>query len=409
MTRTGAEIKVYSTIGVKSALEELGPKFEKATGNKLNITWGLISGFTKKAQEGDVPDVLVVSRAGIDSLIKDGKIASGSDATLAKSVFAIAVKRGAPKPDISSPEALKSALLAARAVGYGDPAAGGASGVQFAKVLERLGIAPEIKAKSKFPPPAGFVGTLLVSGEIDIAVHSMKDVPTEFPEGLGLYCITEREDPRDAVISRGVKFADLPQGARIGTSALRRQAQLLKVRPDMEMVIIRGNVETRINKLETEKLDAVILAAAGLKRLGFTDRVTEYLDTDLSIPAIGQGALGIECRLDNEEVKQTIDFFNHPATSHAVRAERALLWRCEGGCQVPIAAHGVVTGNELTLTGFVASVDGKKSVKGSITGPAEQCEKLGITLAEQLLKDGAYEILAEVYQREVAREKEIPV
>ncbi|KAF0218375.1 MAG: hydroxymethylbilane [Geobacteraceae bacterium] len=249
----------------------------------------------------------------------------------------------------------------------------------------------------------------MLRGDIDIAVHSMKDVPTEFPEGLGLHCITEREDPRDAVISRGVKFADLPPAARIGTSALRRQAQLLKVRPDLEMVIIRGNVETRINKLETEKLDAVILAAAGLKRLGYTDRVTEYLDTDLSIPAIGQGALGIECRLDNEEVKKTIEFFNHPATSHAVRAERALLWRCEGGCQVPIAAHGVVTENELTLTGFVASVDGKKSVKGSITGPAEQCEKLGIALAEQLLKDGAHEILSEVYQREVTREKEIPV
>src|SRR5574340_630774 len=174
----------------------------------------------------------------------------------------------------------------------------------------------------------------MLRGEIDIAVHSMKDVPTEFPEGLGLYCITEREDPRDAVISRGVKFADLPLGARIGTSALRRQAQLLKVRPDLEMVIIRGNVETRIKKLEADKLDAVILAAAGLKRLGFTDHVTEYLDTNLSIPAIGQGALGLECRLDDEEVKQVIDFFNHPDTSHAVRAERALLWRCEGGCQV---------------------------------------------------------------------------
>jgi hydroxymethylbilane synthase len=249
----------------------------------------------------------------------------------------------------------------------------------------------------------------MLRGEIDIAVHSMKDVPTEFPEGLGLHCITEREDPRDAVISRGVKFADLPQGAKIGTSALRRQAQLLKVRPDLEMVIIRGNVETRISKLETEKLDAVILAAAGLKRLGFTDKVAEYLPTDFSIPAIGQGALGIECRLDNEELKKTIDFFNHPATAHAVRAERALLWRCEGGCQVPIAAFGEVSGSELRLTGFIASVDGKISVKGSISGPAEECEKLGIALAEQLLKDGGHEILAEVYQREVSREKEIPV
>jgi hydroxymethylbilane synthase len=249
----------------------------------------------------------------------------------------------------------------------------------------------------------------MLRGEIDIAVHSMKDVPTEFPEGLGLYCITEREDPRDAVISRGVKFADLPQGARIGTSALRRQAQLLKLRPDLQMVVIRGNVETRIKKLETEKLDSVILAAAGLKRLGFTDQVTEYLSTDLSIPAIGQGALGIECRLDNEAVKETIAFFNHPDTAHAVRAERALLWRCEGGCQVPIAAHGVVNGDELTLTGFVASVDGSRSVKASISGPAEEGEKLGIALAEQLLKDGAHEILSEVYQREVTRDKEIPV
>ena len=249
----------------------------------------------------------------------------------------------------------------------------------------------------------------MLRGEIDIAVHSMKDVPTEFPEGLGLYCITEREDPRDAVISRGVKFADLPQGARIGTSALRRQAQLLKLRPDLRMVIIRGNVETRISKLETEKLDAVILAAAGLKRLGFTDQVAEYLPIDISIPAIGQGALGIECRLDNEAIKETIAFFNHPDTAHAVRAERALLWRCEGGCQVPIAAHGVVNGDELTLTGFVASVDGSRSVKASITGPAGEGEKLGIALAEQLLKDGAHEILSEVYQREVTREKEIPV
>lgn len=249
----------------------------------------------------------------------------------------------------------------------------------------------------------------MLRGEIDIAVHSMKDVPTEFPEGLGLYCITEREDPRDAVISHGVRFADLPEGARIGTSALRRQAQLLKVRPDLKMVMIRGNVETRIRKLDEEKLDAVILAAAGLKRLGFAEKIVEYLDPVLSIPAIGQGALGLECRLDDAEIKKTIAFFNHPDTSHAVRAERALLWRCEGGCQVPIAAHGVVTSGELRLTGFIASVDGKCSVKGEITGPAGQCEKLGIELAERLLADGGHEILSEVYQREVSREKDIPV
>ncbi|GLI37727.1 hydroxymethylbilane synthase [Geobacter hydrogenophilus] len=249
----------------------------------------------------------------------------------------------------------------------------------------------------------------MLRGEIDIAVHSMKDVPTEFPEGLGLYCITKREDPRDAVISQGVKFADLPQGAKIGTSALRRQAQLLKVRPDLQMVVIRGNVETRIRKLTDENLDAVILAAAGLNRLGFADQVSEYLPVELSLPAIGQGALGIECRLDDETIKETIAFFNHPDTAHAVRAERALLWRCEGGCQVPIAAHGQVSGDTLTLTGFVASVDGTRSVKDTISGPVTDCEKLGIALAEKLLADGAHEILAEVYQREVAREKEIPV
>ena len=243
----------------------------------------------------------------------------------------------------------------------------------------------------------------MLRGEIDIAVHSMKDVPTEFPEGLGLHCITEREDPRDAVISRGVTFADLPQGARIGTSALRRQAQLLKVRPDLKMVVIRGNVETRIRKLTDENLDAVILAAAGLNRLGFADQATELLPTDLSLPAIGQGALGIECDLSNEPVKEAIAFFNHPATSYAVRAERALLKRCEGGCQVPIAAFGEVAGDQLTLTGFIAAVDGSRSLKESIIGPVEACEHLGCELAERLLRNGGKEILEEVYQREIGR------
>jgi len=242
----------------------------------------------------------------------------------------------------------------------------------------------------------------MLRGEIDIAVHSMKDVPTEFPEGLGLHCITEREDPRDAVISRNVTFSQLPQGARIGTSALRRQAQLLKVRPDLQMVIIRGNVETRIRKLEDDNLDAVILAAAGLKRLGFTEKVAEYLDTDLSIPAIGQGALGIECRLDDAVITETIDFFNHPDTSYAVRAERALLKRCEGGCQVPIAAHGTVAGGTLRLVGFIAAVDGQRSVRGEVSGPVLECEKLGIQLADQLLGEGGKAILEEVYQREIA-------
>ncbi|MDD2856183.1 MAG: hydroxymethylbilane synthase, partial [Desulfuromonadaceae bacterium] len=241
----------------------------------------------------------------------------------------------------------------------------------------------------------------MLRDEIDIAVHSMKDVPTDFPEGLGLYCITEREDPRDAVISRKVKFSDLPQGARIGTSALRRQAQLLKVRPDLQMCIIRGNVETRIRKLTDDNLDAVILAAAGLKRLGFTDSVAEYLDVDLSIPAIGQGALGIECRLADPVITEAISFFNHPDTSYSVRAERALLKRCEGGCQVPIAAHGTVKGDQLRLVGFIASVDGQHSVRGEITGSVTECEQLGIRLADQLLAEGGKAILEEVYQRSI--------
>jgi len=241
----------------------------------------------------------------------------------------------------------------------------------------------------------------MLRGEIDIAVHSMKDVPTEFPEGLGLHCITEREDPRDALISNNVKFADLPKGAKIGTSALRRQAQLLKVRPDLQMVVIRGNVETRMKKLQTEGLDAVILAAAGLNRLGFADKITELLPTELSLPAIGQGALGIECDLSNEAVKETIAFFNHADTSYAVRAERALLKRCEGGCQVPIAAFGEVTGDQMKLTGFIASVDGSRTLKESIIGPVHSCEHLGCELAERLLRNGGKEILEEVYQREI--------
>lgn len=242
----------------------------------------------------------------------------------------------------------------------------------------------------------------MLRGEIDLAVHSMKDVPTEFPEGLGLVVTTKREDPRDAFISDGVKFSELRQGARIGTSALRRQAQLLKARPDLEMVIIRGNVETRIRKLKEDNLDAVILAAAGLNRLGFTGVITELLDADFSIPAIGQGALGLECRLNDSATIEALSFLNHPATAAAVIAERALLKRCEGGCQVPIAAHGTVTGESLSLVGFIASVDGKETVRDSISGAVSDAAKLGTELADRLLAAGGKAILEDVYQREIA-------
>lgn len=242
----------------------------------------------------------------------------------------------------------------------------------------------------------------MLAGEIEVAVHSMKDVPTFFPAGLGLRCITEREDPRDIVILRpGVAgWQDLPIGGRVGTSSLRRKAMLLHSRPDLQMVDIRGNVETRIRKLTEDNLDAVVLAAAGMHRLGFAGRISEYLPVDVSLPAIGQGALGLESRLDDAETNALIDFFNHPPTACAVTAERALLARLEGGCQVPIAAYGTVAGEELTLTGLVASVDGLQMLKKTVSGPVGEAARLGVSLADDLLIKGAGKILNEVYQHE---------
>ncbi len=242
----------------------------------------------------------------------------------------------------------------------------------------------------------------MLAGEIEVAVHSMKDVPTYFPAGLGLRCITEREDPRDIVILRpGVSsWQELPIGGRVGTSSLRRKAMLLHSRPDLQMVDIRGNVETRIRKLTEENLDAVVLAAAGMHRLGFTGQISEYLPVDVSLPAIGQGALGLESRLDDTQTNALIDFFNHPSTAYAVTAERALLARLEGGCQVPIAAFGTVAGEQLTLTGLVASIDGLQMLKKTVSGPVSEAARLGVSLADDLLIKGAGKILNEVYQRE---------
>ncbi len=238
----------------------------------------------------------------------------------------------------------------------------------------------------------------MLSNEIDIAVHSMKDVPTFFPDGLHLACITKREDARDALFSRNkVAFKDLPRGANIGTSSLRRQAQLMNIRPDFVIHQLRGNVDTRLRKLKEGQYDAIILAAAGVKRLGLAENITELIAPEISLPAIGQGALGIECRVDDRELNDMISFFNHPDTRVAVTGERALLRRLEGGCQVPIACYGQVRGENLHLTGLVGSVDGKRIIKDKIEGPAGSAEKLGVTLAEKLLKEGADVILREVY------------
>jgi hydroxymethylbilane synthase len=242
----------------------------------------------------------------------------------------------------------------------------------------------------------------MLRGEIDVAVHSMKDVPTIFPKGLSLRCITEREDPRDIIILKPgfTSFMDLPQGARIGTSSLRRKAQLLHLRPDFQMIDIRGNVETRIRKLTEDDLDGVVLAAAGMNRLGFAGQISEYLSIDVSLPAIGQGALGLESRTDDTEINTLIDFFNHPATAWAVKGERAVLRRLEGGCQVPIGAYGLVEGDQLTLTGLVSSIDGRQYLKKTLICAAVDAEKTGISLADDLLIKGAGKILNEVYQHE---------
>jgi len=238
----------------------------------------------------------------------------------------------------------------------------------------------------------------MLANEIDIAVHSMKDVPTFFPDGLHLGAITEREDPRDALLTRTkTLFKDLPNGAHVGTSSLRRQAQLMNVRPDFVIHQLRGNVDTRLRKLREGQYDAIILAAAGVKRLGLVANVSEYIDPKISLPAIGQGALGIECRVDDRELNDLIAFFNHADSRTCVTGERALLRRLEGGCQVPIACYGQMKNGNLHLTGLVGSVDGRRIIKDSIEGAPNHAEKLGVTLAEKLLSKGADVILREVY------------
>lgn len=239
----------------------------------------------------------------------------------------------------------------------------------------------------------------LLEKRVHLAVHSMKDVPTFFPEGLHLRCITKREDPRDAVFSlSGVKLLDLPKGAKIGTSSLRRQSQILHLRPDFQIFPLRGNLDSRLRKLDEGQFDAIILAGAGVNRLGWSDKITELLPVEVSLPAIGQGALGIETPTGDEYINGLVAFFDDPATSYCVRGERALLKRLEGGCQVPIAAYGELKGDTLKISGLVASPDGKVFVRDVITGPRERAEAMGVELAERLLKAGAYDILKDLYE-----------
>ena len=240
----------------------------------------------------------------------------------------------------------------------------------------------------------------LIQRRIDLAVHSIKDVPTEFPKSLHLSVITKREDPRDVLISRnGTALKDLPQGAKIGTSSLRRQAQLLHFRNDLELIPLRGNLDTRLKKLMTMNLDGIVLALAGVKRLGLEERISEIIPINISLPAIGQGALGIETRMDDRVVEDQIRFLNDPHSSIAVTAERAFLKKLEGGCQVPIAAFAQKVGSTLQIDGLVGTIDGKRLIRHHLEGPIEEAEPLGTQLAEILLAKGAKEILDEVYQR----------
>ncbi|MEZ4483625.1 MAG: hydroxymethylbilane synthase [Syntrophotaleaceae bacterium] len=239
----------------------------------------------------------------------------------------------------------------------------------------------------------------LLDGRIDLAVHSMKDVPTALPSGLELRCITERADPRDCLVLAvpAKSLADLPQKARIGTSSLRRRAQLLHLRPDLHISDMRGNVDTRLRKMHEEGLDGIVLAAAGLKRLGYEKHIGLYLEPADCLPAIAQGALGLECRSDDEATHALLAPLHHPATATAVTAERAFLARLEGGCQVPVAGYAQLLDNRLHLTGLVASIDGNEVLTDRLSCPPAEAADAGAALAEILLRCGADRILGELY------------
>lgn len=241
----------------------------------------------------------------------------------------------------------------------------------------------------------------LMSKTADIAVHSMKDVPMAFPEGLGLYCVCEREDPRDAFVSNNYdSLAELPHGSIVGTSSLRRQAQILAQRPDLQINFLRGNVNTRLAKLDAGEYDAIILAAAGLLRLGFAERIRSSLDVSNNLPSGGQGAVGIECRSDDTAIHALLKPLHHADTNDRVTAERALNKHLNGGCQVPIACYAVLEGEQLWLRGFVGQPDASVLLYAEQRAHKADAQALGIAVAEDLLAQGAGEILAVLFEQE---------
>jgi len=241
----------------------------------------------------------------------------------------------------------------------------------------------------------------LLEGAADIAVHSMKDVPMDFPPGLGLAVICEREDPRDAFVSnRFAELAALPHGAYVGTSSLRRQCQLHALRPDLNIVSLRGNVNTRLAKLDAGEFDAIVLATAGLLRLEFAERIRERIATNISLPAGGQGAVGIEIREDDARVRELLQPLHHNATALCVRAERALNKKLQGGCQVPIAAFAELHGAQLHLRGLVGAPNGSIMLRAQADGSDSDPEALGERVANELLQQGASEILEQVYREQ---------
>ena len=237
----------------------------------------------------------------------------------------------------------------------------------------------------------------MLSGSIDLAVHSLKDMPAKVPDGLMIAAVTKRLDPGDALVSnRFSSFSELPQGARVGTSSLRRRAQLLCARPDLTMIDLRGHVNTRLRKLDEGEYDAIVLAVAGLKRLGFADRIREVLPQTMVLPAVGQGALAIETRADDKETRDMRAFLRGGETICCAEAERSFLARVEGGCQVPVGVYATAEGDALKVEAVIASLDGQRSYRGTVSGAKADAAKLGKGLAKKLLNEGGAKILQEL-------------